>query len=86
MTAQQLSEAVTVARSHARLNLEDLAIFDGFGLAGFKPIVCTLDALAMLVRWQCVCFDGSIDHEALNEIANLGRHRFHIVGHGKAVA
>jgi len=79
MTARQLSEALTLARSGAALNA-DIDIFYGFGLPDFKPIVCTPEALAKLVRWQCVCLDGSIDHDALNEIATIGRHRFTVVG------
>ena len=86
MTTQQLSDAVALARSGAALNLDDLSLFDGFGLPDFRPVACTPEALAMLVRWQCVCFDGSIDQEALNEIATAGRHRFRIVGERKAVA
>lgn len=84
MTRDQLSEAVALARSGAALNLDDLSLFDGFGLPDFAPVVCTVEALAVLVRWQCIRFDGSIDLGALNEIADCGRRRFHVVG--KAVA
>ena len=84
MTKDQLSQAVVIARSDADLSIEDLSIFDGFGLPDFQPITCTVEALAMLVRWQGFCFDGSIDQENLNEIATIGRHRFQVVG--KAVA
>ncbi len=86
MTTQQLSDAVALARSGAALNLDELDVFDGFALPGFRPVVCTPESLAMLVRWQCVCFDGSIDQQALNEIATVGRHRFRVVGERKAVA
>ncbi len=84
MTRDQLSEALTLARSGADLCLDEIAIFDGFALRDFSPVVCTLEALAVLVRWQCICFDGSIDHDALNEIATVGRRKFGVVG--KAVA
>ena len=79
MKTADLDSALAIARSDAPLNVADLEIFDGFGLAGFAPITCTLDALAMLVRWQCVCFDGSIDAVALQEIATCGRHRFSVL-------
>ena len=85
MTTQQLSDAVALARSGYALNT-DLRLFDGFGLPSFEPVTCTMEGLASLVRWQCVCFDGSIDQEALNEIATVGRHRFRVVGERKAVA
>ena len=86
MTMQQLSQAVAIARSDKPLDIESMGIFDGFGLPEFKPVVCTLDALAMLVRWQCVQFNGGLDPQALNEIAECGRHRFHVVGSEHAAA
>ncbi len=85
MKTSDLDKALALARSDVSLNIEDLSIFDGFGLPDFKPITCTVEALAMLIRWQCFCFDGSIDPEALQEIATLGRHRFHVLSR-KAVA
>ncbi len=85
MKAIDLDAALAIARSDRPLNMDDLSIFDGFGLADFKPVTCTIEALAMLVRWQCVCFDGSIDAENLQEIATVGRHRFTVLS-GKAVA
>ncbi len=85
MKAIDLDAALAIARSDRPLNMDDLSIFDGFGLADFKPVTCTIEALAMLVRWQCVCFDGSIDAENLLEIATVGRHRFTVLS-GKAVA
>lgn len=85
MKATDLDTALAIARSDAPLNLDDLSLFDGFALPDFRPVTCTVEALAMLVRWQCVCFDGSIDGEALQEIATVGRHRFTVLI-GKAVA
>lgn len=85
MKTIDLDAALAIARSDRPLNVADLSIFDRFGLADFKPITCTLEALAMLVRWQCICFDGSLDAEALQEIATLGRHRFTVLTR-KAVA
>jgi len=74
-----LDRALAIARSDARLNLADLALFDGFALPDFRPVTCTVEALAMLIRWQCVCFDGSIDGAALQEIATVGRYRFTVL-------
>ncbi len=85
MKTADLDAALVIARSDRPLNVVDLSIFDGYGLPNFKPITCTVEALAMLVRWQCVCFDGSIDSNALAEIAELGRHRFMVLA-GRAVA
>jgi len=87
MKATDLDAALAIARSDRPLNLDDLSLFDGFGLPDFQPVTCTVEALAMLVRWQCVCFNRSIDSEAFDEIARLGRHRFTVLhGSGKAVA
>ncbi len=85
MKTIDLDTALAIARSDRPLNVADLSVFDGFGLAGFKPVTCTVEALAMLIRWQCVCFDGSIDADALQEVATLGRHRFTVLTR-KAVA
>ena len=79
MKTSDLDKALALARSDAPLNVEDLSIFDGFGLPDFKPVTCTVEALAMLIRWQCFCLNGSIDSEALQEIATLGRHRFFVL-------
>jgi hypothetical protein len=83
MKRDQLEKAVQLALSKADLDVADLAIFDGFGLAGFKPVTVTTRALAMLIRWQCVQFNGQISAEALDEIATLGRTRFSVVDVGQ---
>ena len=85
MKATDLGMALAIARSDTALNVADLSLFDGFGLSGFRPVTCTVEALAMLVRWQCICFDSSVDSEALQEIAECGRHRFTVLS-GKVVA
>ena len=79
MKATDLDRALAIARSDTPLNVADLSIFDGFGLPDFRPVVCTVEALAMLIRWQCFRLDGSIDAEALQEIATHGRHRFTVL-------
>jgi hypothetical protein len=88
MTRYQLEKAVQLALSKIDLDIADLSIFDGFGLAGFKPVTVTTRALAMLIRWQCVQMNGQISAEALDEIATLGRMRFNVIDAeaGKAVA
>ena len=88
MKRHQLEKAVQLALSKADLDIADLAIFEGFGLSGFKPVTVTTRALAMLIRWQCVQMNGQINAESLDEIATLGRTRFSVVDTegGKAVA
>lgn len=85
MKREQLEKAVQLALSNADLDIADLAMFDGFGLAGFKPVTVTTRALAMLVRWQCVQLNGQINSEALDEIAAFGRTRFSVVDDGRCI-
>ena len=87
MTANQLSQAMKIAQDknfhfidENGKHLVDTSIFDGFGLYGFQPIVCTLEQLAALIRWQCFCMNGSIDSHNLNEIMTCGRHKFTVIG------
>jgi hypothetical protein len=51
-------------------------------------VTVTTRALAMLIRWQCVQFNGQIHAESMDEIATLGRKRFNVIDAeaGKAVA
>ena len=80
MTKDDLSEALALARSDAVLpGPDELDIFNDYGLPGFQPIVCTVELLAALLRWEVVTFAGGIDHEALNELSRLGRHRFRVL-------
>lgn len=88
MTNAQLTAALAIAQDNGvrfidatGKHLEDISIFDGFGLPDFKGVVCTLRQVAFLIRWQCVDILGrGMDSVALNEIANVGRWKFNIVG------
>jgi hypothetical protein len=80
MTTKQLSAAFAMANSNDfRSNPADLAIFDGFGLKSFQPIVATTAALAVLIRWQCMQLCGDFDLDALNEIRVCLRRKLTIV-------
>ena len=76
MKTADLDRALAIARSDRLLNVADLSIFDGFGLPDFRPVTCTVEALAILIRWQSVQLNGEINAAALQEIATYGRHRF----------
>lgn len=90
MTKTELSRAVMLAQSDADLPTfvgpgcsESLnRTFDGFGLLDFQAVDVTIVAVAALVRHQCVMLNGELDHDALQEIAIVGRHKFNIVGFG----
>lgn len=81
MKKDQLQRAVEIATSDEDLSteMEQIDIFSGFGLPDFEPVTVTVKQLAALVRWQCSQFNGGIDAQALNEIAELGKKRFQVV-------
>jgi uncharacterized protein with von Willebrand factor type A (vWA) domain len=78
MTKGELTLAVSLAKN-GTYNQVDIDIFDGYGLEGFEPVHCTLDAVARLINWQCVRFDGSFDSEELDTIARVGKRKFLIL-------
>ena len=84
MLKTEFSRALALAQSDEPMNLCDFmktTTFDGFGLNDFEPVPCTLYQMAQLIAYHCVCFDGSIDQEAMDEIWQH-RKRFQIVGEG----
>jgi hypothetical protein len=58
----------------------DLSIFDGFGLSDFQPVHCSIDALAALINWQSLQFNGQYDQMALDEIGYCGKNKFIVIG------
>lgn len=78
MTKSELSAALKIAKSDKELH-EDLSIFLGYGLKNFDKIYVTLDAVAKLIRYQCIQFDGSIDTEKLNSLAYHSRQKFMVI-------
>ncbi len=83
MTKKQLSTALAMAQNKAirfidddGKHLEDISHFDGYGLAGFEPIHCTIRQLAFLIRWQCVRSNGTVDADELNNLAAVGSKKF----------
>lgn len=81
MTKNELSRAVKLVQDKQHKPL-DTNKFDGFALRDFKPVTCTIDEIASLVAWQCLNLNGTIDGNALQEIADAGRYKFSIVGNG----
>ena len=80
MTKQELKTAFEVANSEKELQQTDLLIFDGFGLPEFEKVNVTIEAVAKLIRWQCIRLDGSVDQEELNTIAEIGKRKFFVIG------
>lgn len=79
MTKSELARAMDMVRNRESTGFDDIGIFDGFGLPDFEPVTVTIPMVAQLIRWQALRFDGSIDADALQEIANCGRHKFAVV-------
>jgi hypothetical protein len=81
MTLQQFQEAFAIAKDFARdlSNVDDSVLY-GYGLPNFKPVHTTLEAVAKVIRWQALQFNGQWDSVALNEVAELGRRNFLVLG------
>ena len=80
MTTQEFKAAFKLANSGQDLSEVDMGHLFGFGLKGFKPTATTIDAVARMLRWQGMQFNGQWDMEAVNEVREVGRYKFIIVG------
>lgn len=79
MTRQQLAEAKTLAKSSDDLSGVDTESFNGFGLAGFKPIIATIRQVAAVLRWQALMLNGEWDSVALQECAMIFKKKVTII-------
>ena len=81
MTLNQFQQAFAIAKDFNRdLSNVDDSILYGYGLASFKPVHTTLEAVAKTIRWQALMMNGEWDAEALNEVAENGRKNFLVLG------
>ena len=80
MTKAELSQAVAIAKSNADLAGVDTSHMVGYGLNSFEPVHVTLDMVASMIRYQCIMFNGDIDGNELNELADAGRRKFIVIG------
>ena len=80
MTLAQFQKAFAIANDASidLSNVDDSILF-GCGLAVFEPVYTTLEAVAKLIRWQAMQFNGEWDAEALNEVATIGRKKFMVL-------
>jgi hypothetical protein len=81
MTLNQFQQAFAIAKDFNRdlTNVDDAMLY-GFGLSSFKPVYTTLEAVAKIIRWQALQFNGEWNGEALNEVVELGRKNFLVLG------
>jgi hypothetical protein len=77
MNKKEFSKALELAKTHS-YGIANTGIFLGFGLKEFKQVACTINDIAGLIAYQCFCFNGAIDNDALNEIW-VNRSKFVIV-------
>lgn len=67
MTTSQFREAKELAFSESSLTDDDSILF-GCGIAGFKPVVTTIQVVARFIRYQCQQFNGECDYQELNNL------------------
>ncbi|MFA7219020.1 MAG: hypothetical protein WC119_00645 [Synergistaceae bacterium] len=81
MKKSELSKALEIAKSDIKLDEQNASLvpFDGFGLKDFEPVYVTLNQIARLIRWQCICLDGSIDNDNFQDIAYAGKRKFMVI-------
>ncbi len=80
MNKKEVTEVMELVNADAQYGFDGIEVFDGYGLPNFVPVNVTKLQVAKLVRWQCGLLNGQLDSEELNNLVNLGRHRFNIIG------
>jgi len=81
MTKQEIQQATSIAMdSKVELSGVDISVFNGFGLPDFKPVRVTIRQIARLIRWQAVMFNGELDADMYNKVADAGRRKFMVCG------
>ena len=73
MNLKQMQKAIALAKSEVELGDLPTDEFDGFGLKGFKPVECTVEQVAQLIRYQARFVNGAWDEEAISEIVSCRR-------------
>lgn len=79
MTKNELTMAWHLAKSESFVpDYNNLDWSIGFGLKDYKPRDITVEALASLICYQCLCLNGAWDMDAFNEIAEHGKAKFRV--------
>jgi hypothetical protein len=80
MTLTQFQKACAAAKNpNLDLSATDDTMLFGYGLPSFRQTHTTLAAVAKILRWDALQFNGEWDAEALNQIGEIGRKKFLIV-------
>lgn len=80
MTLIQFQKACAAAKNpNLDLSATDDTMLFGYGLPSFRQTHTTLAAVAKILRWDALQFNGEWDAESLNQIGEIGRKKFLIV-------
>ena len=80
MITLEFAEAFEIAKSDEDLSAIDDTPLYGCALRNFKPVHTTLRAVAKLIRWQALKLNGDWDMTEIDDLANIGRTKFLIIG------
>lgn len=82
MTKNEFNEAFKIAKDfNIDLSNVDDSMLYGCGLPHYRfPVYVTKEAVAKLIRWQALQFNGEWNAEALDEVAQIGRTKFLVLG------
>jgi hypothetical protein len=78
MTKKQISLALEMAKSNTDFSGIDLKPFFGYALRDFKPLNCTIEAVASLMRYQCFQMNGEIDTEEFDDFCDYAKRLFNV--------
>ena len=79
MDAKEFKMAFALAKSNADFSNVNIDHLSGYGLKDFQPVTTTLEAVAKIMRWQALHFNGSWDMEELDGIKYVGKKKFEII-------
>lgn len=79
MNAEQFERALKLAQD-LKIDLsfaqsQTNALFS-FGLPSFPATETTIAAVALVIRWQALSFNGSWDQDAIQEVREISRYKF----------
>lgn len=90
MTGRQFNEAIKLAKTPGAVSwakqlpdggvMIDLDIFDGCALPGAHTVVCTIEDVAKLIKYQVTQWNGEWDLNELENLRYIAKIRFQIIG------
>lgn len=71
MNVKEWHLALALAESDQPISFREADCLSGCALADFQPIRVPLRAIAAMMRWQCLCFNGRMDYRELAELESV---------------